>query len=44
MQRCLQLIQRVVQHADLLEQEFIPNTDEVIDTFRADLLEASDEP
>jgi len=42
--RCGALISKVVRHADLLEQEFLPKVDEVLETFRDDLLkEASNE-
>lgn len=44
LQRFRSLIGKVVRQADLLEQEFLPQVDEVLDTFRDDLLrEASNE-
>ncbi len=43
--RCTSLISKVVQQADLIEQEFLPQVDEVLETFRDDLLkESSNEP
>lgn len=42
--RVTSLILRVVNQADQLEQEYLPETDEIIDTFRGDLhREATDE-
>ena len=44
LQRFRSLIGKVVRQADLLEQEFLPQVDEVLDAFRDDLLrEASNE-
>jgi hypothetical protein len=37
------LVNRVVQHADLLEQEYLPGRDEVLATFREELLEEDDD-
>jgi superfamily II DNA or RNA helicase len=43
--RCTSLISKVVQQADFIEQEFLPQVDEVLETFRDDLLkESSNEP
>jgi hypothetical protein len=42
-QRVASLISRVVTRADALEQEYLPEVDEVIDTFREDLHREADD-
>lgn len=37
------LVNRVVQHADALEQEYLPGRDEVLATFREELLQEDDD-
>ncbi len=41
--RVSMLVNRVVQHADALEQEYLPGRDEVLATFREELLQEDDD-
>jgi hypothetical protein len=41
--RVSMLVNRVVQHADVLEQEYLPGRDEVLATFREELLQEDDD-
>jgi len=42
-ERVAMLVNRVVEHADALEQEYLPGRDEVLATFREELLEEDDD-